>query len=115
MIPEDCASITITAHLHYFGKFACEVHGKAYALDNEPRLQTVTWVHSERSPDGTWIDTEYECHGPLTNAEKAICEALEKEAKTPLAMSRLHQAFVDHAYESSLSARGDHLRVVAAE
>jgi hypothetical protein len=112
-IPTDCASVTITAHLRFHGKFVAEVHGRAYSVDNEPRLQTVTWVHSERAPDGTWIDEEYECFAPLTYAERAICEALEAEAKTPLNLDRLHQAFVDYQYEQSLSDRGDRLRVVA--
>ena len=111
----DTPSVSITASLYFLGKYACEVHGRVYSLDDQPSPDVVTWVHSERAPDGTWVDTEYQCHFPLTHAEKAICEALEAEAKTPLAMSRLHQAFVDAAYEASLTARGDHLKIVAAE
>jgi hypothetical protein len=111
----DTPSVTITAHLHFLGKFACEVYGKVYSLDDRPYPDVVTWIHSERAPDGTIIDTEYECHFPLTHAERAICEALEAEAKTPETLDRLTQAFIDHHYEASLSERGDRLRVVAAE
>jgi hypothetical protein len=114
-IPTDCVSVGITAHLFFLGKFACEVFGKVYSLDDRPYPDVVTWIHSERAADGTIIDTEYECHFPLTHAEKAICEALEAEAKTPETLDRLAEAFGKHQYEASLSERGDRLRVVAAE
>ena len=112
-IPTDCVSVTITAHLEFQGLFAAEVYGRVYSLDDRPYPDVVTWIHSERAPDGTICDVEYECHFPLTHAEKAICEALEAEANTPETLDRLTQAFVDDAYESSLSERGDRLRVVA--
>jgi len=108
MIPEDTPFITITAHLECFGMFVCEVHGKAYALDNEPKLDVVTWVNDQ--------DEEYEMAGPYgTPPEDAIHDALWKEARSPLALSRLQEAFEDYHVRSRLAAQGDHLRVVAAE
>ena len=96
MIP-DTPSVSITAHLHFLGKFACEVYGRVYSLDDRPYPDVITWVHSERAPDGKIIDEEFECHFPLTDAEKAICAALEAEAHSPETMDRLEEAFVDAA------------------
>jgi hypothetical protein len=111
MIP-DTARIHITADdFRCFGFSIpdCQVEGYAYSRDDEPVVDVVTWI----APGGMEIQmSQSDCFAPM---DKAVCEALWDEARTPLNASRLHQAFVDHAYDSAVSARGDHLRVVAAE
>ncbi len=91
MIP-DTARIHITADdFRCFGFSVpdCSVEGYAYSLDNEPRLDVVTWI----APGGMEIVmSERDCFSPM---DKAVCEALCGEARTPLNVSRLYDAFVE--------------------
>jgi hypothetical protein len=113
----DTANITITVELplvclgHNISLDPVEVRGRVWSLSDRPMPDVIEWI----APDGF--------EGILAGSKDAFEKALQKhiedalmvEAHTALNLDRLHQAFVDHHYEASLSERGDRLRVVAAE
>lgn len=89
MIP-DTAFVEFSCWPECLGYRICDepVRGRAYALDNAPQLDVVTWL----TPEGA----EIEMAGPYgTDMEDAMHDALWKEARSAHTLSRLHEAFVE--------------------